>query len=66
MKKSVAALYLAALSLPAASSALAEDLVIPLPGDTTVEKPMPSIGAAPRRWRRFITTPATSVLFGWA
>lgn len=65
MKKSVAALYLAALSLPAASSALAEDLVIPLPGDTTVE-PMPSIGAAPRRWRRFITTPATSVLFGWA
>ena len=38
MKKSVAALYLAALSLPAASSALAEDLVIPLPGDTTVEK----------------------------
>ncbi|NRF12308.1 MliC family protein [Agrobacterium pusense] len=38
MKKSVAALYLAALTLPAASSALAEDLVIPLPGDTTVEK----------------------------
>lgn len=66
MKKSVAALYLAALSLPAASSALAEDLVIPLPGIRRLKKPMLSIGAAPRRWRRFITTPATSVLFGWA
>lgn len=38
MKKSIAALCFTALSLPAASSALAEDLVIPLPNDMTVEK----------------------------
>lgn len=38
MKKSVAATCLAAFSMSVATSALAEELVIPLPKDTTVEK----------------------------
>lgn len=38
MKKSLASMCFAALSLAAASSASAEDMVIPLPNDTTVEK----------------------------
>ena len=38
MKESLAVMCFTVLSLSAASSALAEDLVIPLPKDTTVEK----------------------------
>ncbi|MGI8397852.1 MliC family protein [Agrobacterium deltaense] len=38
MKKSVAATCLAAFSMSVATGAMAEDLVIPLPNDTTVEK----------------------------
>ncbi|WP_332909355.1 MULTISPECIES: MliC family protein [Agrobacterium] len=38
MKKSVAATCLAAFSTSIATGAMAEDLVIPLPKDTTVEK----------------------------
>lgn len=38
MKKSVAATCLAAFSMSVATGAMAEELVIPLPNDTTVEK----------------------------
>ena len=38
MKKSVAATCLAAFSMSVATRAMAEELVIPLPNDTTVEK----------------------------
>ncbi|NSX85952.1 hypothetical protein G6L86_10170 [Agrobacterium tumefaciens] len=38
MKKTVAATCLAAFSISVATGAMAEDLVIPLPNDTTVEK----------------------------
>ncbi|CVI54769.1 MliC family protein [Agrobacterium leguminum] len=38
MKKSVAATCLAAFSMSVATGAMAEELVIPLPKDTTVEK----------------------------
>ncbi|MCZ7496218.1 MliC family protein [Agrobacterium rhizogenes] len=38
MKKSVAATCLAAFSMSVATDAMAEELVIPLPNDTTVEK----------------------------
>ena len=38
MKKSVAATCLAACSMSVATGAMAEELVIPLPNDTTVEK----------------------------
>ncbi|KAA3497912.1 hypothetical protein DXM27_17480 [Rhizobium rhizogenes] len=38
MRKSIAVTCLAILSSPVASSALAEDLVISLPKDTTIEK----------------------------
>ncbi|CVI61708.1 MULTISPECIES: MliC family protein [Agrobacterium] len=38
MKKSVATTWLAAFSMSIATGAMAEELVIPLPNDTTVEK----------------------------
>lgn len=38
MKKSIAVTCLAILSSPVASAALADDLMIPLPKDTTIEK----------------------------
>ena len=38
MKKSVAATCLAAFSMSVSTGAMAEELVIPLPNDTTVEK----------------------------